>query len=143
MPTDRRHARCGFVLANRRHCSRRGSVTLLAIFVIALVSAMTMGILKRLTVRAQAAHATVASERLFYLEEAAFADAAARLKHNPGFSGRLRWNNNRSGLPDSHLRQSYIVTVQAGTGGDSLVLCEVSMDGITRTSTRTLSGATP
>lgn len=112
---------------------------LLAIFVIALVSAMTIGILKRLTVRAKVVEAIVTSERLAYLEEAGLAHATAQLKRIPGFSGRLRWNGTRSGLPDSHLRPRYDVRVQR-SGTDFIVTCVTSCNGQTRTSTRTIKG---
>ena len=112
---------------------------LLAIFVIALVSAMTIGILKRLTVRARVVEAIVTSERLAYLEEAGLAHATAQLKHTPGFSGRLRWSGARSSLPDSHLRPRYDIRVQS-SGTDSIVTCVTSCNGQTRTSTRIIRG---
>lgn len=114
---------------------------LLAIFVIALVSAMTVGILKRLTVRAKVIEAIVTSERLTCLEEAGLAHVKAQLKQTPGYSGRLRWNGVRSGLPDSHLKPGYDVRVQT-SGSDSVITCVVFCSGQTRTSTRTIR-ATP
>lgn len=112
---------------------------LLAVFVIALVSAMTIGILKRLTVRARVVEAIVTSERLAYLEEAGLAHATAQLRQNPGFSGRLRWSGSRSRLPDANLRPRYDVRVQT-SGADSVVTCVTWCNGQTRTTTRTIKG---
>lgn len=119
---------------------RRGSVMLLCIFVIGMVSVMVLGLLKTLSVRAQVAERIHANEQVFYVAEAGLQHAIAELESTPDYSGTISWSSDRTRLPVETLRMEYTVTVANTSNGEKLVTSRGAFGGNSTTLIRTVSG---
>lgn len=124
----------------QRRPPRRGSVMLLCVFVIGLVSVMVLGLLKTLSVRSQVTQHIQSNEQLFYAAEAGLQHAVAKLEALPSFTGTIKWDTDSTKLPIDTPRLQYTVIVADTVDGRKRVTSRGSVGSDSTTLIRTLSG---